>query len=180
MKKEEFAQLCLGLKSAYPNFKIIEGKQAMDFWYMALSDISYKELSKAVYRHITTNKYPPSIADLRVLVAEEMATIGEWSEAWDLVVKKIQRYGRNRKLEALEEIKELDPIAYKVSKNQYINICNSENLVAERANFRDSYKKEAEKQKQILQIPANLRNEREKLLLNSYQVKELEGNVNGI
>lgn len=56
-----------GIKSAYPTFKAVDTSQGLSMWHYMLKEIPYEDLSRAVYEHIATSQYPPSIADLMKL-----------------------------------------------------------------------------------------------------------------
>ena len=60
-----------------------------------------------------------------------------WSIAWEQVQMLIRRYGRTNSAKAYAEMDEIT--AATVKRLGYINLCNSENIVSERANFRNIY-----------------------------------------
>lgn len=60
-----------------------------------------------------------------------------WSIAWEHVQMLIRRYGRTNSAKAYAEMDEIT--AATVKRLGYINLCNSENVVSERANFRNIY-----------------------------------------
>lgn len=159
MEKEEFARLVKGLKESYPNFKMIESKEGFEMWYAMLKDIPYPAVSRSVCRYIATNKYPPSIADIRQGIAEE--TQGgihrDWSSGWSLVLRSLSLYGYYRGEEALEWIAKQDPTAAAVAKRlRYQDICMSENISVERANFRMAYEQLQEQIKYTSMLPDHL------------------------
>lgn len=64
MDRQHFAALTKALKSAYPNFKIIETREGFELWYKALHTIPGELSNKIIYNHIMKNKYPPAISDI--------------------------------------------------------------------------------------------------------------------
>ena len=134
MDKQQFATLAIGIKSAYPASKILEDKASMDFWYMALKDIPYEIAENAIMEHICTNIYPPNIAEIRKLCMERCKTpVLSFDEAWGVVQKAMSDYGWYHPQEAFAT---MDELTLSVVKNLgWSRLCQSENIVADRANF---------------------------------------------
>lgn len=162
MEKQDFAKLIKGLKESYPNFKIVESKEGFDMWFLMLCDIPYPVLSKAVQKHIATNKYPPSIAEIRELATNSNS--GDWSQGWDLVRQSLRKFGYYRSDEAIEWLRSLDPITGEVARRLgYQELCLSENLNVERANFRMAYETTLHRSKLQQQLPPNLQDENQSM-----------------
>ena len=64
---DDFKVIVKILKAAYPRDNFIPNEYTFNLWFKALQDITYPTLNKAVTNHIMTNKYPPTIADIRSL-----------------------------------------------------------------------------------------------------------------
>lgn len=64
---EDFKVVMKILTTAYPQQNFIKDEYAFNLWYKALQDIPYPTLNKAVTNYIMTNKFPPTIADIREL-----------------------------------------------------------------------------------------------------------------
>lgn len=64
MTKDEFKNLVKAIRCAYPN-SVINSQSVFDFWYEMLSDANYAEVTKALKQHIQTNRFSPTIAELR-------------------------------------------------------------------------------------------------------------------
>lgn len=156
MNKKEFAIFASALRTYYPKEKILPNEQAMVLWYEQVQDIPYKAAEIALQRWVATNKWSPSIADLR----EQVATLAQgesksWGEAWGEVLRAVARYGSYCEAEALES---LDGLTSKVVKRLgYKSICMSENIANERASFRMIYEQEQQRQVQDAQIPKKLK-----------------------
>lgn len=141
MTSEEFKILAAGLKAAYPNQTFLQDDYSMKLWYRLLQDIDYDLVETAAYKHICTSKFPPSIAEIREACQNVSAgNTRSWLEGWGQLRKTMGKYGYNRPKEAIEEITKFDPIAGKVaSLLGWQRLCESEDLTADRANFRKSY-----------------------------------------
>lgn len=152
MDKQQFATISIGIKAAYPASKILEDTASMDFWYMMLKDIPYEMAENAVMEHICTNVFPPNIAEIRKLCMERCRQpVPSFDEAWGVVQKAISRYGRERPQEAFET---MDELTRTIVKNLgWTRLCCSENLTADRANFREAYEARADNLQNSRQLP---------------------------
>lgn len=65
LSRDDFKVIVASLKSAFPSWKMDE--LTFNLWYTTLQDIPYPTLNKAAMNYIMTNKYNPTIADLREL-----------------------------------------------------------------------------------------------------------------
>ena len=156
MDQKEFAQFVMALRTYYPRENLLPNKQAMELWYRQLQDIPYQVAELALNKWVATNKWSPSIADIR-----EMASTvyhGEptnWSDGWEQVLRAIRCFGSYRETEALDSMDELTRTC--VRRIGFRNICMSENISADRANFRMIYEQLVHRQKQDNQLSAGLK-----------------------
>lgn len=152
MNKQQFATLAIGIKSAYPASKILEDKASMDFRYTMLKDIPYEIAENALMEHICTNTYPPNIAEIRKLCMERyQKPVLSFDEAWGVVQKAMSTYGHYRPQEAFET---MDKLTLSVVKNLgWTKMCTTENLTAERANFREAYEAKVKAVQNNNQLP---------------------------
>ena len=152
---EEFTILATGMKQVYQAANFLPTMEAVEIWYQLLQDLDYQTLSAAIQKYMITGKYPPTIAEIRELAIG--LTNGErpiWTDGWEEVIRSIQQYGRYRELEALASMSE---ITRKVVKSLgYQSLCDSENLMADRAQFRMAFEQLEEKQYQKSLIPGTL------------------------
>lgn len=162
MDRQQFATLAIGIKSAYPASRILEDKASMDFWYMMLSDIPYDAAENAVMEHICTNIYPPNIAEIRKLCMERMRPhVLSFDEAWGVVQNAISRYGWYHPQQAFAT---MDELTLSVVKNLgWTRLCQSENITADRANFREAYEAKAAEQQKKSQLPGFVADKKEYL-----------------
>ena len=157
MEFDEFKVLVKGLKAVYTSPNFLPDADSIKIWFQMLSDLDYKVASMAIQKYMVTGKYPPTIADIR-----EQAThisVGDkplWSDGWEEVVMAIRRYGSYQEAKALESMSELTRTA--VKRLGFRNICMSENIMADRANFRMIYEQLADRSYNAKQIPVKLSN----------------------
>ena len=116
------------------------------------------------------SRFQYTIADIRETAASiTLGELPEWGEAWQEVTLAIKRFGSYRAGEAL---KSLSPLTKKaVERLGYIQLCASENIAADRANFRMIYESLAEREKKQAQLPEGLK----QLIGQMQQEKLLEG-----
>lgn len=130
----EFDNIRAALKSAWPSANIMPDKFSINLWYKMLKDIPYAVCSAAVMELMGTEKFAPSIAQIREKSLSYMEEPDkEAGEAWEFVRRMIRKYGYPGELEALAEMDELTREA--VRSIGFLDICRSENIMVERAHF---------------------------------------------
>ena len=65
MTKDEFKILCKGMKAVYPQSTFLPDADAFKVWYSLLQDLDYTIAQAAIQKYILTNKFPPTVADIR-------------------------------------------------------------------------------------------------------------------
>ena len=169
MTKQEFAQFVMALKTYYPRETLLPNNQAVELWFRQLSDIPYNVAEVALNQWVATNKWSPSIADIReAATGIQAGTMPNWGEGWDQVQRAIRYYGYYNQQKALESMDEIT--RQTVQQMGFRNICLSENEAADRANFRMIYERLAERARQNAQIPERLHQ-----LIDQMRVERLEG-----
>jgi hypothetical protein len=156
MNKQEFATLAMALRTYYPKENLLPNTQAMELWFQQLQDIPYQVAEAALNKWVATNKWSPSIAEIRESAAEvSHGEIPDWGNGWEQVLIAIRKYGSYRISEAMESF---DPITRQcVERLGFKNICMSENISTDRANFRMIYEQLSERKKRESQISVNLK-----------------------
>ena len=151
MTKQEFSVFAAAIRTFYPKEQILPNNQAMELWFRELQDIQYNVAEAALRKWVQTNKWSPSIAEIREMCASvARPEIPDWGEAWENTIKAIRKYGSYRKNEALES---LDPLTRKcVERLGFRDLCMSENTMADRANFRMIYENLAKREQTKQQI----------------------------
>lgn len=168
MTKQEFAKVVMALRTYYPRENLIPNQQAAELWFIQLQDIEYSVAELAVSKWVATNKWSPTIADIRDTVRGITQGSEEWGDGWNQVCAAVDHFGRYREAEALESLS--DTAREAVKRIGFINICNSENITADRASFRDIYNQIAARNRADAQMPAQL-----KALIDNQRAKMIEG-----
>lgn len=177
MTKKEFALFVAALKTYYSKEeKLLPNNQAVELWFNQLNDIPYDVLVLALNKWVATNKWSPSIAEIRATAAEIVnGEQADWGDGWEQVLRAIRMYGSYNVGAALDS---LDDITRQcVERIGFREICRSENISVERANFRMLYEQLAERKKKSYQLPASLSQ-----LIEQKQAKQnlLKGEQNGL
>lgn len=151
MDKRQFAILADAIRTYYPKENILPNKEAMALWYRELQDIPMPVAEAALRKWVSTNKWSPSIAELRETAASvQNGDIPDWGESWEKVCKAIRQYGYYEQRKAMES---LDPLTRQcVERLGFVNLCMSENPTADRANFRQCYEIIAKREQTRQQI----------------------------
>ena len=108
MTTKDTVKILAVLKVAYPRYfekqDFEEKKQMADLWTVMLEGYPYEAVDAAVRAHISTNKFPPSVAEVIAEVRKLSAGGGENElEAWGHVSRAI----RNSTYRAREEWEKL-------------------------------------------------------------------------
>lgn len=165
MDKKQFAVFVNAMRTYYPREKLLPNNAAMELWFDALQDLDYRAASDALKRWAATEKWSPSIADIRAGVVQiyEPEVALDWSDGWREVTRAISNYGSWNKEKALES---MSPVTKQcVLSIGWENICGSENISVERGHFRTMFTDKMERHDKARQIPEQLRNPAEKMLL---------------
>lgn len=169
MTKTEFGLFASALQTYYPREALFPNSKAVDLWFMQLQDIDYKTAELVLNKWVATNKWSPSIADIRDQVAEiTTPQAKDWGNAWQEVLSAIRTYGMYAEKEALESLEETTRQV--VERLGFINLCLSENISVDRANFRMIYEEIESRKRRDNQVPDKL-----KALINQATVKLVEG-----
>lgn len=161
MTKNEFAKIVDAIKTFYPSDKVLPNKQAIQLWYQELLDVPYELAVMSLRKHVNTCKFPPTIAELREGVVEVTTKCENWSDGWEQFRRAVRKFGYYQQQEALDS---MDNITRKVVKRLgWQELCMSENLMQDRANFRMIYEQEMQQSKKSDVLPIGLRRQMEAL-----------------
>lgn len=157
MTKKEFGMFVSALKTYYSKEKdLIPNDAAMTLWYKQLQDIPFPVAEAALDKWVATNKWSPSIADLREMAASvTVGDIPDWGQGWEKVLDAVRRYGLYGQAEAMASLDELTRKA--VRGVGFRDICLSENISVERANFRTIYQALADRERAERQMAEGLK-----------------------
>lgn len=161
MNFEEFMKIVKVLKSAYTSDNFLPDADAVKVWYHSLKDIPYQLLQVASYQYITTHKFPPTISELRETSAKATSEDTNWSVGWKQVLGAISKHGIYNEQSALADMDAITQTA--VERIGFRNICLSENIAVERANFRIIYEQLETQQRESELIPVSVKAKIEEL-----------------
>ena len=180
MDRDEFKVLVKGMRAVYAQPTFIPDQDAFNMWFALIGDLSYEVCSVAIKKYMLTNKFPPTVAEIREMAAEIVS--GDpltWGESWERALNAVRRYGSYNKKEALDS---LDPLTRKCVDNiGYMELCMSENIMVERAHFQKIFEIYSKRQQTEKQMPLALQQAISKLQLKGMdgQVLQLGGGENG-
>lgn len=157
MTREDFAVFVSAMRTYYGRENLLPNNQAMELWYRQLEDIPAKVAEACLNKWVATNKWSPSIADLRQMATEIVTgEAPDWGEAWASVMMAVKMYGYNRQAEAMDSLDEIT--RQTVKRVGWQNICMSETISVERASFRDIYNGLTERKKKESLLPPSVSN----------------------
>ena len=157
MTKREFGIFAAAIRTYYPRENILPNEQAHDLWFRQLQDIPFPVAEAILAKWVATNKWSPSIADIRDSMAEIQngGPADDWGEAWDQAMTAIRRFGSYDEDGALAS---LPPLTREtVRRIGYKSLFWSENQVADRANFRQVYEILSKRKVETDKIPLPVR-----------------------
>lgn len=147
----------MAIKSYYPKEEnLLKDEHAIKLWYEALKDLSYTTVYIALNKWVSTERWSPTIADLRRLSFEvQNPGIPTWDEAWENVLHALGRYGYYNATEGMDSLDEMTRTV--VRRIGWTTLCTSEQIGIERAAFRDIYNSLLAKTKENGQIAPAVR-----------------------
>lgn len=177
MTREEFGKIVAGMKAVYTDPKFLPDMHAIDIWYGFLRDLSNAQCQAAVSRYITTQKFPPTIAEIREMAVDN-SNIGDdlrmvALEAWDKVRVAIH----NGSYGADEEYEKLTPLTQKAlgspaALRAMAALNETEVETVAQAQFIKAYTAVAARGKEDAKIPASVCR-----LIDSVKQKGVEGRI---
>ena len=119
-------------------------------------DIDAKVAEAALRKWVETNKWSPAISEIREMASSiQSGDLPDWGEGWEKVINAIRHFGMYEAVKALESF---DPITRQcVERLGYTNLCLSENIAADRANFRIIFEQVTERKRKDAQIALPLK-----------------------
>lgn len=171
MDREQFKTLVKGMKAIYSQPTFIPDQDAFNMWFVLMGDLPYDVCNVAIQKYMLTNKFPPTVAEIRELAANVVS--GDpltWGESWERALNAVRRYGSYNQAAALDS---LDPLTRKcVDSIGYMQLCMSENIMVERAHFQKIFEVMAKREQTAKQMPLQLQ-EAIKLI----QLKSMDGQL---
>ena len=156
MTKQEFSTFVMAMRTYYAKENILPNQQAMELWYQELQDIPYDVAVAGLRQWVATNKWSPSIAEIREMTSTvQHGELPDWGEGWEQVLMAIRKYGMYQVGEAMAS---LDGITKQcVERLGFRNLCLSEDINQDRANFRMIYEQLQERKKKDNQLSIPLK-----------------------
>ena len=160
MTREEFQIIVKGLKAVYTQQTFIPDKDTFNVWYELLKDIDYANCNMAAQRYIISERFPPTIADIRDYVFKNDKSNNGLNEsyAWSLVRKAIS----DSSYHSEERFNELpETIQKAVGSANQLRIWATDgdfNDGVVQSNFLRSYRQVIETNQKMEILPQNLRN----------------------
>lgn len=147
MTAREFGVLADAIKTYFPRDNVLPTEHALKLWYMELKDIPYEMAYTALRRYASTSCFAPTIADIRMGVAEiRDGEVMNESEAWDIVMRAVKRSAWHSE----EEFKKLPAVIKRVvrSPQRLLSWALDENFNqgVESSNFQRAFRIEQEKE----------------------------------
>jgi hypothetical protein len=171
MDLEQFKILVKGMKAIYSQPTFIPDQDAFNMWYALMGDLPYEVCNVAIQKYMLTNKFPPTVAELRELAAN--AVNGDpltWGESWERALNAVRRYGSYNKSDALNS---LDPLTRKcVESIGYMELCMSENIMVARAHYQKVFEVYSKREQTEKQMPLGLQQ-----AINKLQLKGMDGQL---
>ena len=171
MTRDEFKVLVKGMKAVYAQPTFIPDQDAFNMWYALIGDLPYEVCSISIKKYMLTNKFPPTVAEIREMAANVVN--GDpltWGESWERALNSVRKYGSYNKQAALDS---LDPITRKcVESIGYMQLCMSENIMVERAHYQKIFEVFAKREQTEKQMPLGLQQ-----AINQLQLKGMDGQL---
>lgn len=161
MEREEFKTLVKAMKAVYAQPTFIPDQDAFNVWYGLLKDLPYRQVNIAVQKHMLTERFPPTIADLREksneVIEKQLEEISEL-EAWSLVRKAIGNSGYHSE-EEFEKLPEACKIAVGTASNlrEWALMDSDQVATVEQSHFIRNYRTAVKRLSEEKKIPENLR-----------------------
>ena len=98
MTRGEFKTLVKGMKAVYAQPTFIPDQDAFNVWFGLLQDLPYEQANLAIQKYMTSERFPPTIADIRTKATEIIAPAEESMselQAWALVQRALRNSGYN-------------------------------------------------------------------------------------
>ena len=159
MTREEVKLILATIAEVFPkNLMTTVTAQTVNIWAQMLDDMDYKRATIALAHWIQTQKYPPTIADLRELTAVQTTTNQMTAEqAWGKLQDAIRKFGYTMPKEAAEYLgEEIWTIVNRFGYNYFCQMPVDE-ASTYFAHFRNAYNGEVKKQNEQARLSPSVR-----------------------
>lgn len=161
MTRDNFKILVKAMKAVYSSENFIADKDAFDVWFELLKDLPYEQANLAIQKYMTSEKFPPTIADIRTK-ATEIITPAEESmselQAWALVQKALRNSGSNSE-EEFAKLPEACQRAVGTAANlkEWALMDSDQVATIEQSHFIRNYRTSVQRMKEEARLPENVK-----------------------
>lgn len=162
MTRDEFKILVKAMKAVYAQPTFLPDQDAFNVWYGMLKDIPYGLANLAVQKHIMTEKFPPTIADIRsqasCITTRPEETMTEL-EAWTLVYKAIcnSSYNAEKEFEKLPRACQI-AVGSPANLREWATMDNDQVVTVEQSHFIRNYRTAQKRIADDAKLPAEVHN----------------------
>lgn len=161
MTRDEFKILVKAMKAVYSSENFIADKDAFDVWYELLKDLSYEQANLAIQKYMATEKFPPTIADIRTKATEIIVPAEESMselQAWALVYRAIENSGYHSE-EEFEKLPEACKIAVGTPANlkEWALMELNQVVTVEQSHFIRNYRTALQRMKEDAKLPEKMK-----------------------
>lgn len=154
MTQQETIKLFALIAAAYPRDKAFVSASApmVELWTRLLADIPLSEAEVAIASHVSTSPFPPSIAEIREWAAGGPGD-GAGADAWGKLMQAVRKFGWCNQAEAKEFLGPDIWGAMLRTFPDWLALCMSENMEADRAHFLRMWESMAKKERLNRMLP---------------------------
>lgn len=157
MTRDETKTILAMMSTVYPlHLMAAVTEMTVNVWAQMLGDLDYRAVQAAVAAWITTEHYPPTIADIRERVVASRLPDTTPDQAWGLVKRAVALYGERKKDAEAWLPAEVWAVCAQRGWRYYCEMDEREEGT-NYAQFRDAYRSQADRAKRQAQIPAAVR-----------------------
>ena len=180
LTKQEFAIFAAAMKTYFSKENnLLPNEAAMELWFRELQDIPFPVAEAALQKWVHTEKWSPSIAELRAMAASVIH--GEqltWGESWERFKMAVRRYGRDGEAKAMESLDPLSRQCAKILGYRQFCVSDENDEMTHRAHYQRIFESLAEREKTQQQVALPLQKIIERL--GSGDMLQLEGGVDNV
>lgn len=161
MTRDEFKILVKAMKAVYSSENFIADKDAFNVWFELLKDLPYEQANLAIQKYMTSEKFPPTIADIRTKATEIVAPAEESMselQAWALVQKALRNSGYNSE-EEFAKLPDACQRAVGTAANlkEWALMDSDQVATIEQSHFIRNYRTSVQRMKEEARLPENVR-----------------------
>ena len=155
MTREETKRVLASISAVYPPNLMPQVTDAtVNIWSQLMADLSFLEVQTVVAAWLSTNKYPPTIHDIRErIVKAKSPEMQSADEAWARAMKAIHLYGWYKTRESIAYMGERVWSAVQVIGWEALCLMTLEQKPFIFAQFRDAYNNQVKREMERAMLP---------------------------